>query len=343
MNLCFEEKAELERRARQTRDVHERLRLCVVLAKSEGMSNESIAQAHRISVQSVYRYLLEYEAEAKTKHDLRGGSESKLDKWQTIELHDHLQKTTYFHSKAICKYVKTKYGIDYTVSGMTLWLKAQAFIYKEPIKVPGRLDLEKQQAFINAYESLKLNLPQNEEIYFMDAVHPEFQSKAVCGWIKKGEVKTLPTTSAQYRMHFVGAINLKQMEVFAQEYETINAESVIVFLKGMEASSQACKIHVICDNGRSNKNKLLQEFLKTSKIEMHYLPAYSPNLNPIERLWKVLREKKTYNKCYEKFIDFKLEIRRFFFEDIPKIKNELMTRINDNFQRIQLNPIVFAI
>ena len=343
MNISTEVKLEFERRARQTRDVHERLRLCVVLAKSEGMSNESIAQAHRISVQSVYRYLLEYEVEAKTKHSPRGGSESKLDKLQTIELHDHLQKMTYLHSKAICKYVKIKYGIDYTVSGMTLWLKGQGFIYKEPIKVPGRLDPEKQESFINAYESLKLSLPEGEEIHFMDAVHPEFQSKAVCGWIKKGEVKTLPTTSAQYRMHFVGAIDLKKMEVFAREYETVDAESVISFFKEMQAASKATKIHIICDNGRANKNKKLQEYLRTSKIEIHYLPAYSPNLNPIERLWKVLRQKKTYNRCYEKFIDFKLEIRRFFFEDIPKIKEELATRINDNFQRVHLNPIVLAV
>lgn len=100
MHIPTEMKLELERRARQTRDVHERLRLYVVLAKSEGMSNESIAQAHRISVQSVYRYLLEYEVEAKTKHSQRGGSESKLDKLQTTELHDHLQKTPYLHCKA---------------------------------------------------------------------------------------------------------------------------------------------------------------------------------------------------------------------------------------------------
>jgi len=53
-------------------------------------------------------------------------------------------------------------------------------------------------------------------------------------------------------------------------------------------------------------------------------------LNPIERLWKVLRERKTYNKCYEKFVDFKTAVRDFFFEDIPKIKAKLTKRINDN-------------
>ena len=52
MTLSPEIKRELEQRAKLTRDVHERLRLCVVLVRSEGMSPELIAQAHRISVYS---------------------------------------------------------------------------------------------------------------------------------------------------------------------------------------------------------------------------------------------------------------------------------------------------
>lgn len=342
MNISPELKLELEKRARQTKDKHEHTRLCVILAKSEGMSLELIAQAHRISAQSVYRYLAEYETEQKIQHDRRGGSESKLSAAEARELTEHLQKTTYLNAKQICDYVRTKYSIVYTVSGITFWLKAHDFIYKEPIKVPGKLDPVKQEAFIESYEVLKKSLKADEELFFMDAVHPEFQSKAVCGWIKKGEIKTLPTTSAQYRMHFIGALALDGMKVVAQECETVDADSMIAFFEALEASSKAKTIYIICDNGRSNKNQKVEEYLQTSRIKIHYLPPYSPNLNPIERLWKVLREKKTYNKCYEKFADFKKEIRRFFFEDIPKIKPELTSRITDNFQRIQLNTIMFA-
>lgn len=342
MDISPDLKLELERRARQTKDKHEHTRLCVILARSEGMSPESIAQAHRISLQSVYRYLTEYESEKKTQHDQRGGSHSKLSAAQAIDLIEHLQETTYLHAKQICNYVRAKYYVDYTVAGMTFWLKTQGFVYKEPIKVPGKLDPERQEAFIQTYEALKARLGEDEELFFMDAVHPEFQLKAVCGWIKSGEIKTLPTTSAQYRMHFIGALALKGMKVFAQEYETVDADSMVVFFKGLEALSKAKTIHVICDNGRSNKNKKIEEYLKTSRIKVHYLPPYSPNLNPIERLWKVLREKKTYNKCYEKFADFKKEIRQFFFEEIPKITRELASRITDNFQRIRLNTIRFA-
>ena len=132
------------------------------------------------------------------------------------------------------------------------------------------------------------------------------------------------------------------MEVIAQEYKTVNAENMIEFLKHLEASSSASKIHIICDNGPANKNKAIQAYLLTSKIEIHYLPAYSPNLNPIERLWKIMREMNTHNRCYDKFDDFSRAIRKFFFEDIPKIVNVLEKRINDKFQRIVLNSVVIS-
>jgi len=342
MNLSSELKIELEKRARQTKDKHEHTRLCVILARSEGMSHESIAQAHRISVSSVYQYLLDYEQENRTQHNLRGGSESKLNAEQTQELLNHLQKNTYLKAKEICKYVKETYGITYSVPGMIAWLKEHDFVYKQPIKVPGKLDPVKQEAFIKKYEELKASALADHEIYFLDAVHPEFQSQAVCGWIKKGEIKTLPTTNKQYRLHFIGAIALDNMNVIAKEYETINGESMIEFLSHLEASSSASKIHVICDNGRSNKNKAIQAYLQTSKIEIHYLPPYSPNLNPIERLWKIMREKKTYNRCYDNLESFGKAIRSFFYEEIPKMSSLLKKRITDKFQKIELNSIVFA-
>lgn len=68
------------------------------MARSEGISHELIAQTHRISVSSVYKYLSEFESKNKIKHEERGGTESKLDKEQTRKLIQHLQEVTYFQS-----------------------------------------------------------------------------------------------------------------------------------------------------------------------------------------------------------------------------------------------------
>ena len=87
------------------------------------------------------------------------------------------------------------------------------------------------------------------------------------------------------------------------------------------------------DNAGYHRSKEILEFLKTSNIIFHYLPPYSPNLNSIERLWKVMHEHVTYNRYYEKFIDFKDGILNFF-RNIGDFKEIIQSRINDNFQRL---------
>jgi transposase len=220
--------------------------------------------------------------------------------------------------------VLDRYGIQYTIAGMTDWLLRNGFVYKKPMKIPKKLDPEKQEAFVKKYHELKGQLKDGELILFMDATHPEYQSQSSYGWILKGEIKTLTTTTKQERVHFLGAIELNQMQIVAQEYETVNADSTVDFLKRLEEKIPASKIYLICDNASPNRCKKVQGYVKNSKrIEIHYLPPYSPNLNPIERLWKVMREEVTYNKMNKEFKDFSNAMREFFYEKVKQLKQFL--------------------
>ncbi|MEI9786500.1 transposase, partial [Moellerella wisconsensis] len=67
-------------------------------------------------------------------------------------------------------------------------------------------------------------------------------------------------------------------------------------------------------------------------IELHFLPPYSPNLNPIERLWKVMNEQVRNNRYFTSPTVFREEIHRFFSEILPRLAEALACRINDNFQ-----------
>ena len=342
--LSGEQRTYLEKLVKKTRDVNERNRVCVILGRDDGHSPSEIAAILRISESSVYDYQKEYDTKQKIINDPHPGKASKLTKDQEDELKKYLSQITYLKVSKICLYVLDKYKVKYTVAGMTNWLKRHGFVYKHPIKVPGKLDPAKQAAFLEKYEELKANLKEDEKIFFGDAVHPEYQSQSVAGWILKNEIKTLGTTARQERLHFIGAVELTEMQVFTNEYNTVNAASMVDFLKILAESSDAKKIHLILDNGRSNKNKEVQKYLDgQTKIQIHYLPPYSPNLNAIERLWKVMRECNTYNKIYSRFDDFTENIRDFFTTGVVKLKDLLKKRINDNFQKIELNPLQTSI
>ena len=71
------------------------------------------------------------------------------------------------------------------------------------------------------------------------------------------------------------------------------------------------------------------------KLVLHPLPAYSPNLNPIERVWQVTNEKVRNNVVFKTCIDFKDKVLEFYSSIWDTISSELRNRINDNFQRLK--------
>lgn len=70
---------------------------------------------------------------------------------------------------------------------------------------------------------------------------------------------------------------------------------------------------------------------------MHFLPSYSPNLNPIERLWKLMNEEVLYNKYYENFKSFKDAVLGFLeslFDPPIELAQKVTKRITDSFSAI---------
>jgi transposase len=127
-------------------------------------------------------------------------------------------------------------------------------------------------------------------------------------------------------------------KVFIQEDLSLNAQSTITFLKSLEAAyPEMNKIHVFCDNARYYKNKEVTAYLTHSKIEMHFFPPYSPNLNLIERLWKLLHEAVSNNKYYEKFSEFREAVLGFLqslSNPSLELAQKLKTRLTEAFQII---------
>jgi len=161
------------------------------------------------------------------------------------------------------------------------WLKRHEFSYKKPALVPGKANEEQQRQWIAEYEKLKAVLSPEETICFMDGVHPTHNTQLAYGWIKKGFRKEICANSGRSRLNLSGAVDLISKKLHIQEDKTLNAESTIAFLNKIEeAYPTKAKIHLFSDNARYYKNKAVKSYLENSKIELHFLPPYSPNLNP---------------------------------------------------------------
>jgi len=91
-------------------------------------------------------------------------------------------------------------------------------------------------------------------------------------------------------------------------------------------------IHLILDGAGYHRADKVKEKAEELNIKLHFLPPYSPNLNPIERLWKVMNEHARNNRYFESAKEFRQSIRDFFDVTLPDITDSLNSRVNDNFQ-----------
>jgi hypothetical protein len=70
------------------------------------------------------------------------------------------------------------------------------------------------------------------------------------------------------------------------------------------------------------------------RIKLHFIPAYCPHLNPIERLRGLMRRNVTHNRCYATFNEVCTAMLGFLKEDVPENWGDLYDNVSDNFRVI---------
>jgi transposase len=335
IKLTPELRIALELRHSKVRDGYKRDRIKAVLLHAKGWTIVMIAQALLVHESTTARHIKDFIAEHKLTPD-NGGSFSHLDDEQTKQLIEHLSDITYFHTHQICSYIQATFDVNYSVSGLNKWLHHNGFSYKQPKGVPYKICPSKQDEFIAKYELLKAEMAENDVLLFMDAVHPTQATKVTCGWIRTGVDKTIETTGSRTRVNIVGAIRLGYLkDTVTQQYEkTVNGDAIIDFFTHIkEKYKDKNVINLVLDGAGYHRKKEVVDKAKELGIALHYLPAYSPNLNPIEWLWKVMNEHARNNKYFATAKDFRRSLNHFFDATLPTIGATLSGRINDNFQK----------
>lgn len=337
VELTAKQKAALEHLQHQSRDHHVRDRIRCVLLSSEGWSTAMIAQSQRIHETTVRRHLNDWLNDEKLKPE-NGGSDSHLSEDQTSELTEYLANNLLPTTHAIIALVDEWWGVRYTVAGMTKWLHRNGFSYKKPTGVPHKFSPEAQQAFIETYENLKQQASDDEPILFIDGVHPTQGTKLAYGWMPAGKkAHVVETTGSRTRLNIMGALNLNDIgSTVIREYDTIDSLNICrFFIAVRETYPITQKVHIILDGAGYHRAELVKEWAYVMNIDLHYLPPYSPNLNPIERLWKVMNDMVRNNRYFASAKVFREEIHRFFSDTLPELAGELSCRINDNFQMLR--------
>lgn len=307
-------------------------RIRVILLIDEGRRYKDIADFLFLDEKTILNWKKRYEEGGLEKlvNDDYMGRTCLLDDVQQAALLDELQSKVYPTTKAIIAFVTKEFLIDYTAGGMTTLLHRLGFSYKKPKGVPGKAEASKQKEFLHQYRGIKPHGP----VYFADSTHPMLNPVLSSGWIKTGTEFAVKTNSGRQRININGAIEIKSLDVIARTCETVNQQSICDLMHAIRRKNDDKIVYLVLDNAAYNRAKSVKMLANRLEIRLLYLPPYSPNLNPIERLWKFMKKKLLANHYYENLNEFKKEVTSFF-RGIRKYKPELETLITDNFRIVQ--------
>lgn len=132
-------------------------------------------------------------------------------------------------------------------------------------------------------------------------------------WFIKGKQKLIPTYGKNAGVKLIGILDYVTGMVYCEEHERYDAKVFLEFLKSVLEKYPTGKIVMILDNAKIHHAKLIKPFLNDMKdrIELMFLPPYSPNLNLIEGLWGWLKSKVINNRFFSSIVKVRSVVQKF--------------------------------
>jgi transposase len=242
------------------------------------------------------------------------GSTGKLTREQKLGVAEFVDDELVTDARQVVAFIRAEYGVVFTVNGVTKLLHRLGFVCKQTTMIPGKLDEAAQASWLAEHNKLRDELPEDEVVLYADGVHPTHNTRATRAWVRRGHEKQVPTNPGRGRLNINGALDVNGMRVVTRISDTLNAESTIAFLADVEAAyPDKVRVHVVVDNARYYRNAAVAAWLAAAerRVQLVFLPPYSPNLNLIERLWRYLHKYVIGATRREKFAEFERDIAWF--------------------------------
>ena len=167
------------------------------------------------------------------------------------------------------------------------------------------------------------------DLWFEDECHFQQHGSRCVMWVPPENMDPIVTHAPTRKSTaFFGAVRPGDGLMITQRADTFNAKTFQQFLSRLiRRRRKGRKIFVVADNARWHHARLLKPWLKRHQKLLHldFLPPYSPELNPIERVWKLTRRLCTHNQYFERLDDLVAIVEKQF---------EIWTKPNKTLQRL---------
>jgi len=316
----------------------------ILWLKKNDLPTPQIAQLAGVCPNTVRNCFHEYEEggleRVKTLHYYR--PESELAAQQTT-LEKHFKEHPPATIKEAAHEITELTGVKRSATQVRTFLKKMGMKCRKVGMLPAKADPDVQAAFKTTELEPRLAEAQagQRAVFFVDAVH--FVLAPFLGFLWCFTRLFIQAPAGRQRFNVLGALNAITHELLTITNDTyINAESFCALLYKLAALQLSVPITLVLDNARYQKCALVAAVAASLQIELLYLPAYSPNLNLIERLWKFVKKECLYSTYYADFASFKAAIQKCLSETHTTHKtalDSLLTLKFQTFEKTQSVPV----
>ena len=331
--LCKE--MEFTLKAAQRRgDIRLVKRLLAIFALRDSNSPETVADLLKVSVVTVLDWAKNFLC-----YNLKGlqqkkspGRPAKLTKSQKRKLADLVEagptacgfSAACWRSPMIQHLIHEEFGVFYSVHYLCQLLKSLGFSYQKAKFVADHLDERNRQLWQQKTLAQAMSLAKQQNAYLLfgdEASFPQWGTLSYT-WSRRAHQPEVKTSGKRKSYKVFGLIDYFTGKFFSQATQgRLTSLTYEAFLTQVLTQSER-RIVLIQDGARYHTSKAMKEFFAkhADRLTVFQLPSYSPDLNPIEKLWKKIKEQEThlhYFPTFESLIE-KVEQALVKFANAPK-------------------------
>src|SRR4051794_17437060 len=332
-------------RRRQAPDRRIYQRLSAVLWSDDGRTRAEIAALLGVSTRQVGQWLRIYRNKGLdqlgTLH--YQGDPGHLGPARVERLKPEIATGAFHNAEPVRTGVQETWGVAYSISGIKDLLRRIGASYHKVSGSFWKADVEEQKKFVRNYRRHKREAGPTTRRYFVDACHPVWGVDLLYScWLLVGQRYYVGVGNGRKRLNILGAYCPDDQDYVDLRLtkENITGEQFVKLLeKLLGKHPETEKFLLYLDNARYYSKPVVKEWLaQHPQFRLVFLPAYSPNLNLIERLWKFLR-KKALNRWHKTFEAMQGAVAEVL-DHLGEYRDELSTLMTERFAIVEVKDAV---
>ena len=299
-----------------------------LLSIGDGKNISTIAKQLGICSRTVYNWFKRFTVRRFSwllgQHYKGRGPKPRLTKEEKQKLSDRIvagpevcgYDRAIWNAAMIAIEIEKQFGVTYSPRYVSTLLKQMGFTYQKAKFVPGKIEDAAWQQTRQEWEEqvwpeiLAKAASEGADIFFGDEVSFAQWGSLGRTWAPKGKQPTVKTSGKRKGLKIFGVIALGSGDFIYQECEgKFNGQSYIEFLDSVLKQRSSRPVILIEDGAPYHRGAAVKQYKadqeKQQRLFTYRLPSYSPDKNPIEKLWKKTKADATHCKYFPSFDDLR--------------------------------------